>query len=146
MIAFEFLMNVVTQIPHSAIIGNGTGIAKCLVEWLRFASGIIQCGRADDQVFSSPQHSNLDMRCRSFTFDICQTIAQNSDAGRRALIDNNVLPLLVRLSADGLAINVIGACKLLHALAHSGTFRTDILSAGVKPAMERITRYVYLLI
>jgi len=69
-------------------------------------------------------------------------IAQNSDLGRETLIDEAILPVLVRLAADKLAENVVRACDLLKALAHTGTYRSELISAGVKDAVERITRYV----
>jgi hypothetical protein len=90
----------------------------------------------------SPQHSNVDIQCRPYVFQICQSVAQDSDTGCRALIENNVLPVLVQLAADKLASNVISTCELLNALAYTGTFRSELISAGVKTAMERITRYV----
>lgn len=74
-------------------------------------------------------------------FEICQLIAQKSDDGRQALVDANVLPELTILASSQTAIEVISACKILKALAHSGTFRNAIISAGLKKAMENITRY-----
>jgi hypothetical protein len=45
MTAFDFLTNVVAHIPHSVIIDSK--IVQRLVEWLRFASCIAQCGHAE---------------------------------------------------------------------------------------------------
>jgi hypothetical protein len=87
-----------------------------------------------------PQHTILDLQCREFTFEICQLIAQNSDPGRRALIDGNIVPVLVQLSTNTLASNVVNSCNVLNALAHTGTYRSELV--GVKDAMERITKYV----
>ena len=61
--------------------------------------------------------------------------------GREALIHAKVLPELSSLTNSDVAIEVISACKILKALAHSGTFRDTIISAGLKREMERITRY-----
>ena len=73
-------------------------------------------------------------------FDICSLTAQTSDAGREALMDANVLPELSNLANSAIAVEVISACKILKALAHSGTFREAIISAGLKREMEHITR------
>lgn len=89
----------------------------------------------------SPQHSITDMKCKECVFDICQEIAQQSDNGRKALVEAGVLPQLSRLATSSLAIEVISACKILKALAHSGTFVNDIISADLKLAMKSITRY-----
>ena len=74
-------------------------------------------------------------------FDICQLIAQKSDDGRRALVDADVLLELSYLASSQKAIEVVGACKILKALAHTGTFGNAIISAGLKKTMENITRY-----
>jgi hypothetical protein len=89
-----------------------------------------------------PQHNVSDIQCRLLVFDICEIIAQ-SEQGRKALIDRKVLQMLSRLAVDNSAQNVIGACKILKTLALSGTFRSALLSAGIKEDMERITRYVF---
>ena len=91
----------------------------------------------------SPQHSISDDQCRLYVFEICQLIAQKSDPGRKALIDGKALPVLLRLVADTIANNVIRACDLLKVLAQTGTYRSELRSAGVKDAMDRITRCVY---
>jgi hypothetical protein len=91
--------------------------------------------------FVSPQHSITDIKCRQSVFRICQVIAQNSDPGRKALIDDGILPVLLRLATNHIASNVINACKILKALAHTGTYRQELITAGVKDAMQQITRY-----
>jgi hypothetical protein len=94
---------------------------------------------------SSPQHSITDVKCRQSVFQICEQIAQKSDSGRQALIDSQILPVLLRLTANHIGSNVVNACKILGALAHSGTYRQTLIEAGVKKAMEQITRYTYIL-
>jgi hypothetical protein len=91
-------------------------------------------------LITRPQHTILDLRCRESTFEICQLIAQNSDPGRRVLMDGNIVPILVQLSADTSASNVVNSCNVLNALAHTGTYRSELV--GVRDAMERITKYV----
>lgn len=93
----------------------------------------------------SPQHSITNTKCREPVFQICQLIAQNSDPGRKALIDENILPVLQCLATDHIASNVISGCQLLNALAHTGTYRQEIIDAGVKNVMQQITRYVFYL-
>jgi hypothetical protein len=68
-------------------------------------------------------------------------IAQLSDPGRKALIDNEILPVLLRLANDHTPSNVLNACKILRALAHTGTYRPELITERVKPAMQQITRY-----
>lgn len=58
-------------------------------------------------------------------------------------MDEGALPVLLRLSASHVASNVINACKIVDALAFTGTYRKEIISSGLKNAMEHITRYVY---
>jgi hypothetical protein len=84
----------------------------------------------------------MDFQCKHLVFEICHLIAQRSDPGRRALIKEEVLPVLIQLAADKTASNVLGACNLLKALAHTGTYRSELMQAGVKEAMGRITRRV----
>ena len=74
-------------------------------------------------------------------FNICELIAQKSDEGRQALVDADILPELSHLSSSQKAIEVVSACKILKALAYSGTFRNTIITAGLEKAMEDITRY-----
>jgi hypothetical protein len=94
---------------------------------------------------SSPQHSITNIKCRQSVFQTCQLIAQNSDPGRKALIDDGILPVLLRLASNHIAGNVLNACKILNALAHSGTYRQELITAGVKDAMQQITRYAFYL-
>jgi hypothetical protein len=84
------------------------------------------------------------MHCRHSAFEICKLIAQ-TDQGRRSLLEHGILPVLVQLSADGSGINVIGACEVLSALAQSEAFKAEMIAAGVRTAMERITRYAIML-
>lgn len=91
--------------------------------------------------FYSPRYSVTESECKKYIFHICQLIAQHSDAGRQALINAQILPELSCLASSQIAIEVISACKVLKALAHTGTFRQDIISAGLKTSMEHITRY-----
>jgi hypothetical protein len=77
-------------------------------------------------------------------FTICQVVAQKSDPGRRALIDGNILPMLLQLAADTNGTNVTNACHVLNALAHTGSYRSELISVGVREAMTRITRSVQL--
>jgi len=72
---------------------------------------------------------------------ICQLIAQQSDAGRQALIDAKVLVELSRLIRSPIALEVISACKILKSLAHTGTFRQNIISAELETSIKHITRY-----
>lgn len=58
-------------------------------------------------------------------------------------MDEGALPVLLRLSTSNVASNVINGCKIVDALAFTGTFRKEISSSGLKNAMEHITRYVY---
>lgn len=37
---------------------------------------------------------------------------------------------------------MVNACKILNALAHSGTYRETLIEAGAKKVMEQITRCV----
>ena len=92
---------------------------------------------------ASPQHSITDLNCKLFTFKICEEIAQKSDSGRKALIDNEILPVLLRLATSDTGLYVINACKIVNALAYSGTYRQILVDEGAKKAMERITRYVF---
>lgn len=91
--------------------------------------------------YYSPQYSVTDAECRKYVFHICQLIAQHSDAGRQALIDAKILPELSCLASSRIVTEVISACKVLKALAHTGTFGQDIISAGLQTSMEHITRY-----
>jgi hypothetical protein len=93
----------------------------------------------------SPQHSITNIKCRESVFQICRLIAQKSDPGRKALIDENILPVLESLASDRTASNVIGGCQLLNALAHTGTYRQEIINAGMKTVMQQFTRYVFYL-
>jgi hypothetical protein len=83
------------------------------------------------------------MKCRGYVFEICEIIAQKSDPGRQALIDAKVLPELSSLATSQKVAEVISACKILKALAHTGTFRNDLISAGSKDVMKGITRYKF---
>ena len=92
----------------------------------------------------SPRRSITDEDCRKFVLEICQLIAQKSDDGRRALMDAKILPELSYLIGSQKAIEVVSACKILKALAHSGTFKNAIILAGLKKGMKKIakiTRY-----
>jgi len=89
----------------------------------------------------SPWHSITDKDCKSLVFDICQEIAQQSDDGRKALLDAGVLSELISLTRSSGSAEVISACKVLKALAHTGTFTNETVFAGVKDAMESITSY-----
>ena len=92
---------------------------------------------------SSPQHSITDPGCKQFTFKICQEIAQKSDSGRKALIDDDILPVLLRLATSHIGTYVVNACDILNALAYSGIYRETLVEAGAKKAMERIARCVF---
>ena len=91
----------------------------------------------------SPRHSVTAMECRNLVFDICQELAQQSDDGRKALVDGGVLLELSDLATSQIAIEVISACKIIKALAHTGTFANVIISAGLKDVMDSITRYKF---
>ena len=91
---------------------------------------------------SSPQHSITSSECKQSVFQICDEIAQKSDFGRKALIEDGILPVLVRLATSNIGTNVVNACKILNALAHSGTYRETLIEAGAKKVMEQITRCV----
>jgi hypothetical protein len=91
----------------------------------------------------SPQHSITDFKCRQFTFQICEEIAQKSDSGRKALIDEGILPVLLRLATNHIGTNVVNACNILNALAYSGTYRQTLIDAGAKKVMKQIMRYTF---
>jgi hypothetical protein len=98
--------------------------------------------KSDSRRTPSPQHSVVDAECRRYVYEICQLIAQRSDLGRQALIKQNILPVLIQLAAVQMADDVVNSCKILKSLAHSGTYRSELLGAGVKASMDRITRCV----
>lgn len=81
-----------------------------------------------------------DTECKDYVFRTCRLIAQNSDPGRKALIDAGILPHLSILASSQIPLEVVSACQILKALAHTGTFRQNIISAGLKASMEHITR------
>ena len=138
--ALYLLLEIVKQSPHSAIIKSGIVIE--LVNWLRQVWPPVNISyNANDP--RSPRHSITDEECRICVFDICQLIAQKSDDGRRALVDADILPELSLLASSQKVIEVVSACKILRALAHTGTFRNAIISAGLKKTMENITRYSF---
>src|SRR4051812_18354230 len=91
---------------------------------------------------SSPKHSVQDEQCREYVFEICQLIAQSSDPGRNALIQNGAINVLLLMANDNRAFNVLNGFKILIAIAHTGTYRDELISAGVKNVAKRITRYV----
>ena len=68
-------------------------------------------------------------------------IAQNSDPGRKVLIDKGMLSVLLQLAVDRSSVNVIYSCKILNALAHTGTYQKELISVKVKDVMHNITRY-----
>ncbi|KAF8337678.1 armadillo-type protein [Amanita rubescens] len=118
--SLRLLTDIAQHSPwHRFIIDSG--IIAALVMWL------------------SPQHSITDPKCKQFAFQICSEIAQKSDFGRKALIDDEILPVLLRLATNNIGTNVINACKVLNALAYSGTYRETLIEAGVKKVMEQIT-------
>ena len=136
--ALLFLLEIVKQSSHSVIIKSD--IVVNLVKWLRQVWSTVDISYNTDDP-RSPLQSITDEKCRNYLFDICQLIAQKSDEGRKALVDADILSELLYLANSQKAIEVISACKILKALAHSGTFRNNIISAGLKKAMENITRY-----
>ena len=110
-----------------------------MVEASLIASPRLPINNTDDSC--SPRHSITDEECRKCVFEICQLIAQKSDEGRQALVNAGILPELSHLASCHKVLEVVNACKILKALAHTGTFRNTIISAGLKKAMENITRY-----
>jgi hypothetical protein len=60
------------------------------------------------------------------------------------LIDGGILPVLLRLATNHIASNVINACQILNALGHSGTYRQELITGGVKDVMQHITRYKFI--
>jgi hypothetical protein len=58
------------------------------------------------------------------------------------MIDSGVLPVIVQLINHRITDNVSHGCEILAALAQTGTYRKELLAAGVKGALESITRYV----
>ena len=134
------LLEIVRQSPHSVIIKSG--IVVDLVGWLRQVRSPVDSDTSyntDDPC--SRRHSITDEKCKKYVFNICQLIAQNSDDGRQALDNADILAELHYLVSSQKAIEVISACKILKALAHTGTFRKAIITAGFKEAMGDITRY-----
>ncbi|RDB26380.1 hypothetical protein Hypma_006519 [Hypsizygus marmoreus] len=117
--ALRLLLEVARQSSHTTIIESG--MAEHLVKWL------------------SPRHSITDPECKQSVFHIGHLIAQSSDAGRKALIEEKILGALLELTKSRVASHVVHACQILKALAHSGSHRQDIVSAGLKDAMEHIT-------
>ena len=88
-----------------------------------------------------PQHNIQDGECTQYVYEICQLIAQRSDNGRKALIEQNILPVVLQLVASQSLYHIDNACGILKALAHSGTYRAELITTGVKAAMDRITRF-----
>jgi hypothetical protein len=86
----------------------------------------------------------VDGECTQNLYAICQLIAQRSDNGRKALIEQNILPVVIQLTTSQNVYHIDNACSVLKALAHSGIYRSELINAGVKAAMERITRSVTL--
>ncbi|KDR80999.1 hypothetical protein GALMADRAFT_222596 [Galerina marginata CBS 339.88] len=117
--SLHLLHEIVQQSPHPPIIKSG--IVLYMVKWL------------------SPKYSVTDIECKTYVFQICQGIAQKSDTGRRALIEAGILPELSSLASSRMAPEVINACNILKALAHTRVFTHDIISAGLKTSMENIT-------
>ncbi|KAG6832805.1 hypothetical protein H0H92_009424 [Tricholoma furcatifolium] len=117
--ALRLLAEITHKSFHSAIVESG--IVGDLVRWL------------------SPRHSITDMECRHCVFNICEMIAQQSDAGRKALIEEKILLVLSHLATSRVTVEVVSACKILRALAHSGTFESEIISSGMRKTLKRIT-------
>ena len=69
-------------------------------------------------------------------------IAENSDVGRKTLIDAGVLTVLLHLTTSSTVNLVVGGCDIVKCLMHSGVYRQKIITAGLREAMERITRCV----
>jgi hypothetical protein len=138
----SLLAQITNKAAHSLLIIE-SGIIENVVQWLRYRClRVIQHYANYTNERRSPQHTNQNSDCRQLTFRISQRIAQHSDPGRKALIDSGVLPVLVRLVNDRITTNVTNGCKILDALAQTGTYREELLAAGVKNALERITRYL----
>jgi hypothetical protein len=138
------MTDIARQSPHSIIIESG--IIRYLIKWLRweaFLYALVDMNHDNIVPSISPQHSITDTKCKELVFQICQLIAKNSDPGRKALIEENILPILRHLAINHIASNVISACELLNALAHTGTYRREIIAAGVKTVMQQITRYAF---
>jgi hypothetical protein len=91
-------------------------------------------------VSCSPQHTCMVVECRRNVFKIAISVSQNSDDGRGRLIEAGVVPILVRLLADSSAMNAKGACNILDALVHTGTYRQKLIDGKVKDALGQITR------
>jgi hypothetical protein len=72
-------------------------------------------------------------------YAICQLIAQRSDNGRKALIEQNILPVAIQLTTSQNVYHIDNACGILKALA-----RSKLINANVPAVMERITRSVTL--
>ena len=73
-------------------------------------------------------------------FKISKFIAENSEIGRRAMINGGILPVLMALASDACAANVITSCTILQSLARPGIYRSELVEAGVEKAMKAITR------
>ena len=88
----------------------------------------------------SPRHTVVDDDCRKDVFEISMLIAENSEPGRSAMINEGILPVLVALSSDACAQNVITSCTILQSLARPKIYRRKLVEAGVEKAMKAITR------
>ena len=136
----RLLLEIVKQSPHSAIIKSG--IVVDLVRWLRQVRSSVDISYIIDGP-CSPRHSFSNDKCRKCVFDICQLIAQESDDGRQALVDADILPELSHLASSEKFSEFVTACKILKALAHTGTFRNTIITAGFGKIMRDIRRYYF---
>ena len=139
--ALFLVLEMVKHSSHSVIIKSDSDIMVNLVKCLRQVWSLVDISHNTDDPCTSPRQSITDEKCRIYLFHICQFIAQKSDEGRKALVDADILSELLYLANSQKAIEVISACKILKALAHSGTFRNNIIKAGLKKAMKNITRY-----
>lgn len=88
----------------------------------------------------SPRYTVTDTDCKKSGLDICLIIAEHSDKGRDALIKARILQELIHLTSSQAAYEVIGSCKILKALVHTGTYKQHIIDAGLQKSMEHITR------
>jgi len=81
-------------------------------------------------------------KCLQVAFDILLVVSQNSDEGRQFVIEEGILPMLIRHAKGQEVGNVVNACNVVVAILHTGTFRQVVVDAGIKKVMEDITGYV----
>lgn len=74
-------------------------------------------------------------------YDIVLNLAAKSDEGRKALIIHpQFLPILFQLVTHSSASEAINGCRILGAVARSGTYYQDLMLHGFVDETKRIIR------